>query len=341
MLSTTHDHLCDCKKDPPVWCQPKRTQKYVPRTIIQEANIHTAAELMLIDDEESRRLLWYASFLKPLRDLHQQSKAKHQQSEDAPIVLTRRQGKKAHQSVVMKVMIDDLKRSVRDAEEVEKIQKGAEDFSKLIIEGGAISASTVLLNGIKVHYRDRSDESAATENKYHGTTTDSILCTMTGDTGEEKIIDPVSEQDSRWLHAMEFRVLCAKLLCKVNNRWRAALILSLSEQLALVDQFETNYSIEGDVVDQINEDLRQRIIDQYNAFAAALIQLGLIGVWNQKPLIDGDQLKSNDILPNLSHGPIFREVIEEQMDWITTHPGGSKDALIKHLQNVFLAFAPK
>ena len=313
---------------------------FLPRTTYLQASIDSAAEVMLIDDEESRRLLWYASFFKPLRDLHQQSKAK-QKSEEEPIVLTRRQGKKAHQSIVMKVIIDDLKRSVRDAEDVEKIQKGAEDFSKLIIEGGAISASAILLNGIKVHYRDQRDNGTTRENTCHGTMNDCISCTITGETGEENIIDPVLEEDQRWLHAMEFRLLCSKLLCKVNNRWRAALILSLSEQLALVDQFETNYSIEGDVVDQINEDLRLRIIDQYNAFAAALIQLGLIGIWNQKPLIDGDRLKSDDVLPNLTHGPMFREVIEEQMDWITTHPGGSKDALIKHLQNVFLAFAPK
>ena len=326
LLSTTHDHLCDCKRQPPVWCQAKRTRNAVA---------YGTDEQMLIDDEESRRLLWYASFLKPLRD----RKEKTRSGREEPNTKSRRQGKKAHQSIVMKLMIDDLKRSVRDAEDVERIQKAAEEFTKLIIEGGAISASTILLSGIRIQYRDQADGEIFNES----TMNDYITCTMTAPRGQEAqyVVDPVTEQDPMWLHAMEFRLLCSKLLLKINNRWRAALILSLSEQLALVNELEIDYAIEGDVVDQINEDLRKRIIAQYDTFAAALVQLGLIGIWNQKPLIDGDQLKEQDVLPNLPYGPMFREVMDEQIDWMTTHPGGDRDALVEQLQTVFPAFAPK
>lgn len=343
LLSTTHDHLCDCKVQPPVWCQSKNTEDAVlsSKSNCSDSFSSTAAgEVMLIDDEEARRLLWYAAFLKPLRDQSQQNRAKQEQSSERT-VRHRRPGKKAHQSIVMKLMIDDLKRPVRDAEDIERIQNGADDFSRLIIEGGAISASTMLMNRIKVRYRDQAacDEGRGIVGESRTT---NYICTMTEPGGnEEYIIDPVTERDPRWLHAMEFRLLCSKLLHKINNRWRPAIILSLSEQLSLVDQFEPTYAIEGDVVDKINEDLRQRIIFQYNTFATALVQLGLIGIWNQKPLIDGDQLKHKDILPNIKPGPVFREVIEEQMDWMITHPGGDKGSLIQHLQSVFPAFAPK
>jgi hypothetical protein len=62
----------------------------------------------------------------------------------------------------------------------------------------------------------------------------------------------------------------------------------------------------------------------------------LIGVWTRKPLMDGKEMK--EILPNLPSGPAFREVMEEQEKWMTTHPGGGKEALISHMKNVFAEF---
>jgi tRNA nucleotidyltransferase/poly(A) polymerase len=343
LLSTTHDHLCECKTQPPVWCQSKHTESaafFPKKSFTSSCSSNDTEEVMLINDEESRRLLWYAAFLKPLRSHSQQNIAKCKHLSEGPAT-QRRPGKKAHQSIVMKLLIDDLKRPVRDAEDIERIQSAADDFSKLIIEGGAISASSILLNKIKVRYQYHAsrvgevvfDESSNSNN---------IICTMTTpERDEEYIVHPLMEQDPRWLHAMEFRLLCSKILQKINHRWRPAIILSLSEQLSLVDQFETTYAIEGDVVDQINEDLRQRIITQYNAFASALVQLGLVGIWNQKPLIDGDQVKQQNVLPHIKSGPMFREVIDEQVEWMILHPGGDKQSLIKHLQIVFPAFAPK
>jgi hypothetical protein len=52
--------------------------------------------------------------------------------------------------------------------------------------------------------------------------------------------------------------------------------------------------------------------------------------------MDGKEIK--EILSNLPPGPAFREVMEEQEIWITTHPGGGKEALISHMKNVFAEF---
>ena len=46
-------------------------------------------------------------------------------------------------------------------------------------------------------------------------------------------------------------------------------------------------------------------------------------------------MTSEHILPNIPKGPVFREIMDEQEDWMTTHPGGSKKTLVSHLREVF------
>ncbi len=81
--------------------------------------------------------------------------------------------------------------------------------------------------------------------------------------------------------------------------------------------------------------MREGIIQKYDSFAAALMQLGLVGIWSQAPLIDGREMTSEHILPNIPKGPVFREIMDEQVNWMTTHPGTTKDGLIVHLREVF------
>ena len=49
-------------------------------------------------------------------------------------------------------------------------------------------------------------------------------------------------------------------------------------------------------------------------------------------------MKSKEILPNIPKGPVFRVVMDEQECWMITHPGGSKEALVKHLRDVFIDY---
>ena len=92
-------------------------------------------------------------------------------------------------------------------------------------------------------------------------------------------------------------------------------------------------------MEQDFQEVRRGVIEQYDAFAASFLQLGLMGIWSQKPLIDGVEMK--EILPKIPKGPIFREIMEEQRSWMTTHPGGPKDALVEHLQSCFPDFIEK
>jgi len=307
LLSTTHNHLCDCKANMPFWCDTKRTS---PSTTYYGVN-----EIVLIEDDEARRRLWYAAFLKPLkdhvRDMNKPDKAK----------VGRRQGKKAKRSVIMKLMVDELKRPLRDADAVEVIMKAADDFTNLLEAGCDLSATACLLGGIRVVYHGDDDAAGA------------ITCHM-----GRRVVTSDTEDDPLWLNAMEHRLLVSKVLGRVGSLWRAALILSLSEQLLALEQDELSYTIEGDVFEEAQAEKREGIIQKYDAFAATMLQLGLIGIWSQEPLIDGREITTDGVLPKIPRGPVFREIMEEQASWMTTHPGGKKMNLITHLQKVFPEF---
>jgi len=307
LLSTTHNHLCECKARTPFWCQAKRSAP--------AAKYFGIDEVSLIEDDEARRRLWYASFLKPLAD-HIQGMEKVEKEK-----VSCRQGKKATRSTIMKLMVDELKRPLRDAEAIEMIIKAADDFTNLIRAGCDISATACILGEVRVIYHGESEEDGM------------ITCHMA-----RKQVDSDTEDDPLWLHAMEYRLLVSKVLGRVGPLWRAALILSLSEELLALEKDDFSYTIEGDVFEETHDAKRKGVIQKYDSFAATLLQLGLIGIWSQRPLIDGREMLTEEILPKTPRGPVFREIMDEQVSWITTHPGGSKDCLIKHLREVFPEF---
>merc|ERR1712008_126697 len=156
-------------------------------------------EVSLIEDDEARRRLWYASFLKPLAD-HIQGMEKVEKEK-----VSCRQGKKATRSTIMKLMVDELKRPLRDAEAIEMIIKAADDFTNLIRAGCDISATACILGEVRVIYHGESEEDGM------------ITCHMA-----RKQVDSDTEDDPLWLHAMEYRLLVSKVLGRVGPLWRAA-----------------------------------------------------------------------------------------------------------------------
>jgi tRNA nucleotidyltransferase/poly(A) polymerase len=215
LLSTSHEHLSDCRVFPPTWCQPKGTY-----------TTHGVNELTLSEDENARRFLWYASFLKPLYDdANKMCDSKKSR---------RQEGRKATKSTICKLLVDELKRPTREAEAVEKIMQGANDFTRLMTSGCDISAVSVLLGDIRVE--DDTDSQDGSK----------LKCSMGGRT-----VFSATEDDPLWLHAMELRLLCCKIVKKVGPLWRASLFLSLSEHMAQTLQGDLEYAIEGDVVSEL------------------------------------------------------------------------------------------
>ncbi|CAJ1967093.1 unnamed protein product [Cylindrotheca closterium] len=298
LLTITHEHLDDCKYSPPIWCQSKKSY-----------TTHGVTELTLREDGYARRLLWYAAFLKPIDDAARKVKE---------IEVSKRQGRKANRSTISRLLVDELKRPTRDSDAIEKIVKGANDFTKLMNAGVDLSAVSVLLCDIRIEDADETSDNSDSKFK----------CSMQG-----KPVQSATEDDPIWKHAMEFRLQCTQILKKVGSLWRAALFLSLSEHMNKQLEGEMEYAIEGDIVDEAHEELRKGEIDRYDSFATAMQRIGVIGIWEEKPLLGGNEIKK--ILPSLPNGPTFREVMEEQEKWMVLHPGAGSEVLTDHLLKSF------
>lgn len=309
LLGTTHDHLCDCKVNPPSWCEAERA--------LEAGAVNGAGKeetRVLMEDENTRRLLWYAAFLKPLRDCTALNDKEIEPE-------TRKQPRKANRSVVLTLLVDGLKRPIREAESVEKIMKAADGFTSLVATGSDVSALLILLSGAHV----LNVRGNLSEGERQGKT----LCTM-----DNRTVDPDREDDPVWKHCMEFRQNCADVLRKIEPLWRAAFILSLCEQLTSWKNQEIEYTCGGNMVLEAPEEVVSGITKNYDIFAAAMMQLGLIGIWNQQPLLNGNEIKKS-VLPQIPSGPVFRDVMDVQILWMTSHPGGSREKLVEHLRQVF------
>jgi tRNA nucleotidyltransferase/poly(A) polymerase len=309
LLSTAHDHLADCRWSPPLWC-------------VHQKRVYDAAEVRLVDDEEGRRLLWYASFLKPMHD-----EFKRISSHKANPQKVSKRSNARNRSIVNKMLVDQLKRPIRDAESIERIITAADEITQLMNSGCDVSATVILLSDVCVTYKSENHDDSNCVNGGR------LYCFMNG-----RPINSVTEEDPVWVHAMEFRSICSKVLLRIGSLWRASLFLSISEELVQVEQKDgIEYTIEGDAMHETQEERRQGVMERYDTFATALQQIGLIGIWNEKPMADGETVLR--ILPALPKGPAFRDVMDEQVDWMVTHPGANLEALTKHLQAKFEMYA--
>jgi len=333
LLSTTHDHLVDCMTNRPKWCEAARA--------LEAGAVHGLGKeeaLPLMEDEEARRLLWYAAFLKPLRDRTLQRKRDNHEEEHE----IRKKPKKAKErSAILKLLVEDLKRPTKEAQSIESIMQAADEFATLISTGGSESALAILLSGARVVVNKKSalglrdGEDRSMEKR--------IACTMDG-----RPVNPNAENDPVWEHAMEFRQRCAKVLKKVGYLWRAAFILSLSEQLVdwqthrMIVVEDADHLCDGEAWShrETPEEVVCGILKKYDVFASAMLQMGLIGIWKQKPILDGGEIKGKaSVLPNLPNGPEFRTIMDAQIQWMITHPGGSREALVEHLREEFPSYA--
>eukprot|EP00578_Thalassiosira_sp_NH16_P023731 CAMPEP_0181085772 /NCGR_PEP_ID=MMETSP1071-20121207/5401_1 /TAXON_ID=35127 /ORGANISM="Thalassiosira sp., Strain NH16" /LENGTH=764 /DNA_ID=CAMNT_0023167583 /DNA_START=122 /DNA_END=2416 /DNA_ORIENTATION=+ len=310
LLGATHDHLCDCMADRPGWCESKRALEAGAVN-----GLGREETLPLMEDEEARRLLWYAAFLKPMSrgDAAANGGGFGGGEDDDHRKKTR---KAKERTTVHRLLVDELKRPTKEARSIESIMNAADEFTELVSSGHE-SALAVLLSGARVHH-DADDRT-------------SIRCTI-----DHRTVDPDSERDPVWEHCMEFRGGCAGTLKRVGHLWRAAFILSLSEQLVGWQNHQVEHVVcDAESFRETPEEVLCGIMKKYDLFAAAMLQMGLVGIWKQRPLLDGGEIKTEAILPNLPHGPEFRSIMNAQMQWMIMHPGGSRETLVEHLKDIF------
>ena len=295
LLATTHSYLsCNVKK-PPGWCKCK-------------SHASNNDDTALINDEETRRLLWYACLFHPYMIDHSNTDIESNNINETDNKKKQRKGKKSTQSPIYSLLVDELKRPLRDAQGIETIQQCARMFSDLVMNEGGWDSVSVLVSGVKILPDD-----------------------------VRVISDEDLKADPLLYNAMTFRLKCARILSKCKNLWRAALVLSLCYELhACIDSVVDVKSTmaHADNMNDNSNDQKIDIISQYNAFGLSIMQLNLIGIWNMKPLIDGDEL-TKSVLVNLPRGPLFRDVLDLQWEYMVQHPGCNAEMVKQYLQNEF------
>ena len=346
--------------------------------LLTEVSSHgssTLDDIMASLDNDMRRILRYATFLKPLTDIsrhcygcNNEDNISKVNGDDANNIIGNTLRRKlsrgggggrgigrgrivrGNSKLPVRLLVDVLKRPRRDASTVLLILDAADDFTDVLEAGGGMIAESILMGSIRVEVdrgvrsetektgidgdcmikatttvnSDDDDDSDNDAFSYHFYKVNS--CWMRG----EEIDVSVEQDDPVWKGAMEFRANIGNIVEKAGPLWRAGLSLSLAEGLVAAGEEHTA----GDA-DKRREQRRDDVIQQYNVLEKSISELGLDGIWLKKPIIDGDGLTSSDVLPNLPKGPAYREVLDEQSKWTTTHPGGKRASLVDYLRKIF------
>ena len=227
LLSATSDHVSDCRLNPPIWCEPERVAHYDVSCWFDSNGLDE--DTLLTGDKDTLRLLWYASFLKPCIEILQAQQL-HMIAEE--------RSKNNKNTIIRRLLVDELYRPSVDAESVERIIHGANDITRLIYDNDCDEmALDILMDDIQVKYiRDDDDDDDGQD------FSDIMGLKMKWSIGSQPIHwDEPEEpnQDNNYpsccSRAMDFRLLCHPVLKRVGSLWRASVILSLSEQLLLLD----------------------------------------------------------------------------------------------------------
>lgn len=113
------------------------------------------------------------------------------------------------------------------------------------------------------------------------------------------------------------RLETGKVLRAVGPTWRSALQIALIMELEPAKGLETyRNGVDGIKVDLSDE--MKVLVDTYDAFRKRVEDIGLDGVWDVKPVINGTDLMK--LLPNLKKGPIIGKIMGEQVDWMIKNP---------------------
>ncbi|PXF41921.1 CCA tRNA nucleotidyltransferase, mitochondrial [Gracilariopsis chorda] len=113
------------------------------------------------------------------------------------------------------------------------------------------------------------------------------------------------------------RLQTGRVIRAAGPFWRSALQIALVMELRPAKAENTFAAGMGEPSDQMGKDCRM-LVDTYRSFGDKVESMGLEGVWNIKPIIDGNDLLK--LLPRLKKGPLVGTIMKEQIDWMVKHP---------------------
>lgn len=139
------------------------------------------------------------------------------------------------------------------------------------------------------------------------------------------------EQDNRWRAA---RLEAGRLVRDLKGLWRTGLDVACARECASLKGGEnpTTESPSKRVCDiSVTLKALYEVSNRYQHTIDAVQDMGLDGIWNLRPLLDGKAVISNLGLPK---GPLVGAVMDAQIEWQLQYPGGNAEELTKHLQTL-------
>jgi len=111
--------------------------------------------------------------------------------------------------------------------------------------------------------------------------------------------------------------------------WREALYLAILDDLppfvhplTIRDIAESKLSTEDETT--------KAVISKINKFVEEVEQMELIGVWQMKPLVNGQEIQQ---LLGIPPGPRIKTILDQQIEWQLQHPKATKDECIAWLMS--------
>ncbi|CAN8074467.1 unnamed protein product [Agarophyton chilense] len=114
------------------------------------------------------------------------------------------------------------------------------------------------------------------------------------------------------------RLKTGRVIRSAGPYWRSALQIALVMELRPAKGEHTYAGGMGGTCDQMGSECRM-LMEDYLDFGEKVEKMGLEGVWDIKPMVNGNQLLK--MLPKLKKGPILSVIMNQQIDWIIQNPG--------------------
>jgi hypothetical protein len=121
------------------------------------------------------------------------------------------------------------------------------------------------------------------------------------------------------------RLEAGLLLREMKELWKVGLDLACARELS------SSMTTREEEEENINE--IKRTIERYTHTRETLEEMGLDHIWTLRPLLDGQAVIASLGIPK---GPLVGQVMQAQIKWQIEHPEGGKDALVAHLQRLFV-----
>ncbi|KAI0560435.1 Poly A polymerase head [Gracilaria domingensis] len=132
------------------------------------------------------------------------------------------------------------------------------------------------------------------------------------------------------------RLRTGRVIRSAGPYWRSALQIALVMELRPAKAENTYAGGMEAPCNKMGNECRV-LVASYREFGEKVERMGLEGVWDLKPMIDGNELLK--LLPNLKKGPILSRMMNEQIDWMIENPGKGRAEITEWISDKYKQYS--